>query len=235
MRETIGTGCIEFAALYYVLDAALALRDASAIRADEHEVLRSWMGELLLSLRTERYAELEWKRKNKHGLMLRLLMLALSSFVGDATTAMRTLYAFNPLLEEQTRAEEDANKTVGLFAVERTRADCRHSVAVMSHAWLLALTFSDRIGARLNRTAICQAIHENLIMHRACDANSTTLTPDEMAEIHIGELMVENGWRHTCATFSVYRVRQDLAGAYLPYTYDFSYHVPPYWNLISAV
>ena len=35
------------------------------------------MGKLLTSLRTERYAELEWKRKNKHGLILRLLTLAL--------------------------------------------------------------------------------------------------------------------------------------------------------------
>mmetsp|Transcript_41237 Transcript_41237/g.96350 ORF Transcript_41237/g.96350 Transcript_41237/m.96350 type:complete len:105 (-) Transcript_41237:108-422(-) len=104
----------------------------------------------------------------------------------------------------------------------------------MSHAWLLALTFSERIGARLNRTAICQAVHDNLITHRACD-NSTTLSPAEKAEIRAGEWVVESGWRHVCATYFVYRVRQDLAGAELPYMYDMSYHVPPYWNLISAL
>jgi len=225
--ETMGTGIVEFRYLYYVLDAVLLLVDAGAVSDAEHAQLRAWMAALLASVRSEKYGELEWHRKNHHGLFMRMLLLALSNFVRDSNSVTRTVYEFNPLLAEQTR---DVNNSGGVFFLERGRPDCRYHVALTSHAWLLALALTQRLGARLDEKAVCKAVYLNMIVGQPCKNQTTTLP-----RMKTRETMVVNAWRHMCTTSRNLDTRPDVSGSVLPHMLDREHSLAPYWNLMSAV
>jgi len=228
-REATGTGCMEFRALYYVLDAIQLLADSKDLRHSDYERVRVWAQKVLHTMTRERYGRLERQRNDSYGIFIRLTLIALSNFVGETEILVKTLYELNPLLTRQTVNVN--HSTPDVFHLERREVDCRHHVAFTSHAWTLALLFARRLGARLDETAVCRAIYVSLIVGGICENQSTPVHP-QMAE---REHMVANSWRSICATSVNVRRRPDVAGASLPRLMGREFSVAPYWNLVSPV
>lgn len=227
MRESMGSGLIEFLQLYYLLDASLLLVDAGVMSTGDHAQMRLWVAELLASLRKEKYADLEWKRKNHHGLLLRLTMLALANYVQDKEVTTTILYEFNSLLAEQTHS---ANTSAGVYHLELPRADCRHYVALTSHAWLLVLAMTRHLGVAINEQGICKAVYTNMVERSRCNTSATT-----QPNMKTREIMLVNSWRHSCAMSVNLAGRHDVSGAIMPRMISRGHGVAPFWNLVSAV
>ena len=138
------------------------------------------------------------------------------------------LYEFNPLLTAQTTTKNSTDLT---FHLEVSRADCRHYVAFTSHAWLLALSLTRRLGAVIDATAVCNAVYTNSLLKDQCPKQKMPTLPG-MAE---RELMVVTACRSLCATSTNLRNRPDVSGATFPRVISKDFSVAPYWNLMSPV
>ena len=239
-RETTGTGCIEFRSLYYMLDAVTLLGQSGVLDPEGLDGVRLWMSGLLRQLNREKFARLEWERRNNHGLWLRITMFALSNFVRDTDTLVKALYEFNPLLDYQTAKPAKRptqprrprrSEPALAFHLELDRADCRHYIAFTSHAWLVTLMLTQRLGVRLDDRAICKAVYANSIAGEMC-SNQTFPTLPNMYD---RELVLANAWRSICATSVNMQRRLDVSGANLPRVLNRDYSVAPYWNLMNSV